>query len=98
MVDETLIGQYLRNEHIVKEFSAYYDLYHKYKKNYHIEEILDGHLPEEALVRAKAASFDERLSLLSMLLDKILGEIREGWMPCVRPMPCQKATGRKGRV
>ncbi len=77
MVDETLIGQYLRNEHIVKEFSAYYDLYHKYKKNYHIEEILDGHLPEEALVRAKAASFDERLSLLSMLLDKILGEIRE---------------------
>lgn len=76
-VDETLVGQYLRNERIVKEFTAYYDLYNKYKKNYHVEEILDGVVPEEALVRARAASFDERLSLLSMLMDKILGEIRD---------------------
>ena len=29
------------------------------------------------MVRARAASFDERLSLLSMLMDKILGEIRD---------------------
>ena len=76
-VDETLVGQYLRNERIVKEFTAYYDLYNKYKKNYHVEEILNGAAPEEALVRAKAAAFDERLSLLSMLMDKLLGEIRE---------------------
>ena len=76
-VDETLVGQYLRNERIVKEFTAYYDLYNKYKKNYHVEEILNGTAPEEAFIRAKAASFDERLSLLSMLMDKLLGEIRE---------------------
>ena len=76
-VDETLVGQYLRNERIVKEFTAYYDLYNKYKKNKHVEEILEGAVPEEALVRARAASFDERLSLLSMLMDKILGEIRD---------------------
>ncbi len=76
-VDETLVGQYLRNERVVKEFTAYYDLYQKYKKNYHVEEILKGEAPEEAFIRAKAASFDERLSLLSMLMDKMLGEIRE---------------------
>ena len=76
-VDETLVGQYLRNERVVKEFTAYYDLYQKYKKNYHVEEILKGAAPEEAFIRAKAASFDERLSLLSMLMDKMLGEIRE---------------------
>lgn len=76
-VDETLVGQYLRNERIVKEFTAYYDLYNKYKKNYHVEEILEGTIPEESLIRAKAAAFDERLSLLSMLMDKILGEIKE---------------------
>lgn len=76
-VDETLVGQYLRNERIVKEFTAYYDLYNKYKKNYHVEEILEGSKPEEALIRAKAAAFDERLSLLSMLIDKIQSEIRE---------------------
>lgn len=77
-VDEVLIGQYLRNERIVKEFAAYYDLYHKYKKNYHVEEILNGNVPEEAAARAKAAPFDERLSLLSMLMDIVLGEIRRG--------------------
>lgn len=76
-VDETLVGQYLRNERIVKEFTAYYDLYNKYKKNYHVEEILQGNIPEESLIRAKAAAFDERLSLLSMLMDKMLGEIKE---------------------
>ena len=77
LVDETLVGQYLRNERIVKEFTAYYDLYNKYKKNYHVEEILEGAIPEESLIRAKAAAFDERLSLLSMLMDKMLGEIKE---------------------
>lgn len=76
-VDETLAGQYLRNERIVKEFTAYYDLYNKYKRNYHIGEILAGKAPEEALIRAKAASFDERLSLLGMLTDKIMEEIKD---------------------
>lgn len=32
-VDETLVEQYLRNERVVKEFTAYYDLFNKYKKN-----------------------------------------------------------------
>ena len=38
-VDETLIEQYLRNERVVKEFTAYYDLFNKYKKEYQTEEI-----------------------------------------------------------
>ena len=76
-VDETLTGQYLRNDRIVKEFTAYYDLYNKYKNDYKIEEILFGGVSENALKKAKAAAFDERLSLLSMLLDKVQGEIRE---------------------
>lgn len=76
-VDETLVGQFLRNDTIVREFTAYYDLYNKYKKDYHISEILEGHIPEAAVVRAKAAAFDERLSLLGMLIDKVQGEIRE---------------------
>ena len=76
-VDETLVGQYLRNDRIVKEFTAYYDLYNKYKKDYKTEEILSGKASEKAVEKAKAAAFDERLSLLGMLLDKLQGEIRE---------------------
>lgn len=76
-VDETLVGQYLRNDRIVKEFTAYYDLYNKYKKDYRVEDILAGHATEQAKERARLAPFDERLSLLSLLLDKIQGEMRE---------------------
>jgi len=76
-VDETLIGQYLRNDRIVREFSAYYDLYQKYKRDYKVEEILEGTFGEGVVNKAAEAPFDERLSLLGMLLDKVQSEIRE---------------------
>ncbi len=75
--DETLVGQYIRNERIVKEFCAYYDLYQKYKKDYRIEDILAGQVSETAKERAKKAPFDERLSLLGMLLDQVLYGMKE---------------------
>ncbi|MBQ6887973.1 MAG: AAA family ATPase [Lachnospiraceae bacterium] len=75
--DETLVGQYIRNERIVKEFTAYYDLYNKYKKDYRIEDILAGQPTEAAKEKAKKAAFDERLSLLSMLLDKVTDGMKE---------------------
>lgn len=76
-VDETLVGQYLRNERVVKEFTAYYDLYNKYKKDYHIADILNGKPSVQAIARAKEAAFDERLSLLGMLLDKVQADMKE---------------------
>lgn len=75
--DETLVEQYIRNERVVKEFTAYYDLFNKYKKEYQTEEILDGTAKAQTLERARVAAFDERLSLLGMLTDKIISEIRE---------------------
>ena len=88
-VDESLVGQYIRNDRIVKEFTAYYDLYNKYKKDYRIEEILNGRISESAVNRAKAAAFDERLSLLGMLLDRCMADMREvmdqaGYLTAVR--------------
>lgn len=76
-VDETLVGQYLHNEKIVKEFTAYYELYNKYKKDYKVEEILNGTNSAQEVERARIAKFDERLSLLGMLLDKLESEMRE---------------------
>lgn len=75
--DETLVSQYLQNERIVKEFAVYYDLYNKYKSDYKIEEILNGVISENAVSKAKNAGFDERLSLLGMLLDKVKSEMRD---------------------
>ena len=76
-VEESLIGQYIRNERVVKEFGAYYDLYQKYKNDYKVEEILSGTVSEQAKDKARKADFDERLSLMGMLIDKIQQDIRE---------------------
>ncbi len=76
-VDETLVGQYLRNERVVKEFTAYYDLYCKYKKDYPVEEILLGKASGQMVERARNAAFDERLSLLGMLMDRVETNLQE---------------------
>lgn len=76
-VDETLVAQYLHNEKIVKEFTAYYELYNKYKKDYKVEEILEGTNSAQVVERARIAKFDERLSLLGMLLDRLESEMKE---------------------
>ncbi|HBA47501.1 MAG TPA: ATPase [Lachnospiraceae bacterium] len=75
--DETLVGQYLRNTEVVKEFTAYYDLYRKYKSEYQIGDILDGRASAKTMEKAREAAFDERLSLLGMLLDKVQADMRE---------------------
>ena len=76
-VDETLVAQYLHNDWIVKEFTAYYELYNKYKKDYKVEEILAGTNSAQVVERARIAKFDERLSLLGMLLDRLESEMKE---------------------
>ena len=76
-VDEILVGQYIRNKRIAREFSSYYDLYQKYKKDYRVHQILAGNADAEVKKRAKNAAFDERISLLGLLLDALQNEIRE---------------------
>ncbi len=76
-IDETLISQYLRSERVAKDFAAYYDLYIKYKTDYHIAEILAGRAPESIYEKMNNASFDERLSVLSMLTESVSGDMKE---------------------
>lgn len=75
-VDESLVGQYIQNPDIVKEFTAYYDLYNKYKKDYQIAELLSGNLSDATVERAREASFDERLSLVGMLITQMQNEMK----------------------
>lgn len=77
VVNENLIGQYLQNEKIVREFAAYYDLYNKYKQDYRIEALLKGDINDSMIEKASNASLDERLSLTGILLDKIQNEIKD---------------------
>jgi hypothetical protein len=76
-IDEKLIGQYLQDRRIAKDFAIYYDLFAKYRSDYQIETILAGTPSEAIIFRAKHAAFDERLSLLAIIFDAIAAELRE---------------------
>ena len=76
-VERKLIGQYIQDTEIADDFASYYDLYAKYRSDYRLQEILAGSQPAEIEERAAAASFDERLSLLGLLLDNVLEDIAE---------------------
>ena len=75
-VDELLIAQYLQNRTIAKDFAAYYDLFQKYRSDYQVDTILDGSASETIRRHARDARFDERLSLIGLLLDAVSHEMR----------------------
>lgn len=80
-VDEKLVCQYLQNPKIAKDFAIYYDLFNKYRSDYQVDRILDGQADETIKSRARAAKFDERISLLGLILgavnERLKGVIRE---------------------
>lgn len=77
MVDEDLVRQYLQDEKIAKRFAVYYDLFNKYRSDYQVDQILAGDVSETIKERAMQAGFDERLSLLGLLLDAVTAEVKE---------------------
>ena len=73
-VDQEVVGQYLQHGRIAKDFAAYLDLYAKYKTDYQIDGILKGVWKPSAIEKLKFAAFDERLSVVGLLISR-LGEI-----------------------
>ena len=76
-IDERLVGQYLQDPRIAKDFAIYYDLFDKYRSDYKIDTILAGTPSADILFRAQQAPFDERLSLLAIIFDAISAEMRD---------------------
>lgn len=76
-VDEELIIQYLQHGRIAKDFAAYYDLFNKYRNDYRINDILEGRISEKALEKLWNAPFDERISVISLVLGKLNEMFRE---------------------
>ena len=75
-ITEGLVGQYIQNKQIAKDFAIYYDLFNKYRSDYQVDKILDGEADIDIRTRAKKAKFDERLSLLGLLLDAISAKLK----------------------
>lgn len=72
--DESVILEYLQHPRIARDFAAYYDLFRKYQSDYHVDEILSGALPASAVERLQDAPFDERLSVIGLLIGRLTEE------------------------
>lgn len=70
-VDRDVIGQYLQFPRIASDFSNYLELYHKYRDDYQVDEILGGTIRESLCNRLMRARFDEKLSVISLLLSRL---------------------------
>lgn len=69
--DREVIGQYLQFPKIAKDFANYLELYDRYSSEYQVEEILNGVIRETVCNQAAKASFDERFSLVGLLLARL---------------------------
>ena len=75
--DREVVHQYIQHWKIAKDFANYLELYEKYKKDYGLERILEGQYGEDTLEKLKYASFDERLSVVGMLIGKLSEMFKE---------------------
>lgn len=79
-VDQDLILQYIQNPTVAKDFANYYELYGKYRNDYRVEEVLAGRFSNEAIVKLRNAPFDERLSVIGLLLSRLNERFRQAYL------------------
>ena len=71
--DRDVVYQYIQHPKIAKDFANYLELYRRYQSEYRVEEILSGTIRENVCDQAAKAPFDEKLSLVGLLLSKLSG-------------------------
>ncbi len=75
-MDRELVGEYIQFPKIAKDFANYLELYYKYRDDYQVEQVLEGHISEAAVDKLQRASFDERISVVSLLLSGLNEKFR----------------------
>ena len=70
-VNRDVIGQYIQLPRIAKDFANYLDLFYKYRKTYHVEDILQGTWLPITVRELREAPFDEKLSVMGLILSRL---------------------------
>ena len=78
-VDRQVIIQYIQFPAIAKDFANYLELYYKYENDYQVDAILRGEIREELCEKVSRAPFDEKLSVISLLLTRLGTAFRNVW-------------------
>ena len=78
-VDKDVVVQYIQHPQIARDFAGYLELFYKYRTDYQIDEVLNGHIDDILVKKAAHASFDEKLSVTGLLLsrlNKVFGKVQ----------------------
>lgn len=75
--DRELIMEYIQFPKIAKDFANYLELYYKYQDDYQVEKILEGVVSPGIYGKLGRAAFDERISVVGLLLSGLNGHFRE---------------------
>lgn len=79
-VDKEVTMQYLQQETVAKDFANYLELYKEYRQNYQVKEVLLGNFQNGMIERVKRAPFDEKLSVISLLLSGLFDSFKESYL------------------
>ena len=75
--DREVVGAYIQFPEIAKDFANYLELYYRYEADYQVEQVMEGKIPEILLKKISHASFDEKLSVISLLLARVTETFRK---------------------
>ena len=75
-VNIELVSQYIQDERIARDFTSYYDLFYRYRREYDIAGILAGTGSEQAASKLADAPFDERITVVRLLSDALSSDFR----------------------
>ncbi|MBR2528658.1 MAG: AAA family ATPase [Blautia sp.] len=76
-MDQEVVVQYIQYPQIAKDFANYLELYEKYEADYQIDEVFQGNIPDILIQKTAHASFDEKLSLIGLLLARCSNGFRD---------------------
>ena len=72
-----VVGQYIQLPRIARDFANYLELYDKYQRIYHVDGILKGAWQPITVRELRAAPFDEKLSVMSLILSRLSESARD---------------------
>lgn len=75
--DREVVGQYIQFPGISKDFANYLELYYKYQNDYQVDRILAGEINEALCDKVSRAAFDEKLSVVGLLLSRLGSSMRD---------------------
>jgi len=75
--DREVVGQYIQLPRIARDFANYLELYNKYRQSYRVDDVLRGAWQPVTVRELRAAPFDEKLSVMGLLLSRLSEAARE---------------------